>query len=95
MARQPMVTRTMTATKVKAIFVNLDTHEVSEKEIELPRKLKDEKAILKAMPNVKLEGNWKFVSVVSFDYAETYRGMTEAEFLQYSRELPPLKTKKA
>ena len=90
-----MVTRTMTATKVKAIFVNLNTHEVEEKEITLPRKLKDEKAILKSINSGAYSSDeWKFVSVISFEYAETYRGMTENEFLEHSRELPPLKTNK-
>ena len=93
MARTPMVTRTMFATKVKAIFVNLDTHEVEELEVTLPRKLKDEKEITKAINSVKFAENLKYVSTISTEYTETYRGMSEAEFLEHSHELPPLKSK--
>lgn len=52
MARIPMVTRTITATKVNALCINIDTAEPFNKTLIISGTYKDEKAMLKAATSV-------------------------------------------
>lgn len=52
MARTPMVTRTITATKVNALCINIDTAEPFNKTLILSGTYKDEKSMLKAATSV-------------------------------------------
>lgn len=85
MARIPMVTRTISAIKVNAFVVNLDTKEVATVEITIPNKkytdTQKEKAIQKALSEV---GNYKFCNIDNEEIIEELRGMTEAKFIAES-----------
>lgn len=99
MARIPMVTRTITATKVNALCINIDTAEPFNKTLILSGTYKDEKAMLKAatsvIENETIEGlprpvdRVKVVHIVESEEIETLYGMTEQEFIQRAKVLPP------
>ena len=99
MARIPMVTRTITATKVNAICINIDTAEPFNKTLILSGTYKDEKSMLKAatsvIENETIEGlldtndRVKVVHIVESEEIETLYGMTEQEFIQRAKVLPP------
>ena len=99
MARIPMVTRTITATEVTVLCINIDTAEPFNRSITLSGTYKDEKAMLKAASSVienetvegLLYGNdrVKAVHIVESRETETLYGMTEQEFIQRAKVLPP------
>lgn len=85
MARQALVTRTISAIKVNALVVNLNTKEIENVEVTIPnRKYTDtqkEKAIQKALSEI---GNFKFCNEESEELIEELRAMTEAKFIAES-----------
>lgn len=99
MARIPMVTRTITATKVNALCINIDTAEPFNKTLILSGTYKDEKQMLKAatsvIENETIDGlldakdRVKVVHIVESEEIETLYGMTEQEFIQRAKVLPP------
>lgn len=93
MARKPMVTRTIITTKVNAMCVNLETAEVFNKEVTLPRTYKDEKKLLKAVENVVNSDKERAVQIVDSSEVETLYGMTEQNFIDSATVLDP-KTRK-
>ena len=93
MARKPMVTRTIITTKVNAMCVNLESTEVFNKEVTLPRTYKDEKKLLKAVENVVNNDTEKAVQIVDSSEVETLYGMTEQDFIDSATVLDP-KTRK-
>ena len=93
MARKPMVTRTIITTKVNAMCVNLESAEVFNKEVTLPRTYKDEKKLLKAVENVVNNDKEKAVQIVDSSEVETLYGMTEQDFIDSATVLDP-KTRK-
>lgn len=93
MARKPMVTRTIITTKVNAMCVNLESAEVFNKEVTLPRTYKDEKKLLKAVENVVNSDTEKAVQIVDSSEVETLYGMTEQDFIDSATVLDP-KTRK-
>ena len=93
MARQPMVTRTITTTKAKVLCLDLVNEQPFTKEVVLPRTYKDEKAMMKKLiPLVETETT-KAVHVQSVEIQETLYGMTEQEFIEAAHILPPRATK--
>lgn len=109
MARIPMVTRTVKATKVNVLCINIDTAEPFNKTLIISGTYKDEKAMLKAATSVienemfewalteneNVEdmldeiGRVKVVHIVESEEIETLYGMTEQEFIQHAKVLPP------
>lgn len=101
MARIPMVTRTITATKVNALCINIETAEPFNKTLILSGTYKDKKGMLKAATSViekemfEVEGQLcendrvKVVHIVESEEIETLYGMTEQEFIQLAKVLPP------
>lgn len=93
MARKPQVTRTITTTVASLFCVNTEDGTTFEQSLTLPRTYKDEKKLMKAVENA-LEGEpIKAVVINSYEVKETLYGMTEEEFIQYARVLPPRGTK--
>lgn len=86
--REPMVTRTITTTKVVALGMDIETCEPGNKVFILPRTYKDEKAIMKELEKRTEENNFKCVKVVDTEVFETLYGMTEKEFIQLAKKLP-------
>lgn len=89
MAREPMVTRTITATKITALCLNIETAEHFNKEVTISGTFKDEKAMMKAAEKLLNTETEKAVHIVSSEEIETLYGMTEQEFIQKAKVLPP------
>lgn len=89
MAREPMVTRTITATKIVALCLNIETAEPFNKEVTISGTFKDEKAMMKATEKLLNTETEKAVHIVSSEEIETLYGMTEQEFIQKAKVLPP------
>lgn len=89
MARVSMVTRTITATKIVALCLNIETAEPFNKEVTISGTFKDEKAMLKAAEKLLNTETEKTVHIVSSEEIETLYGMTEQEFIQKAQVLPP------
>ena len=87
--REPMVTRTITTTKVVALGMDIETCEPGNKVFILPRTYKDDKAIMKELDKRTEEENFKCVKICSTEIIETLYGMTEAEFIRVAKELLP------
>lgn len=93
MARAPMVTRTISALKINALVVNLETKSIENVEVTIPNKkytdTQKEKEVQKAISEV---GSYKFCNIESEEVIEELRGMTEAKFIAESE--PYSRTKK-
>ena len=89
MAREPMVTRTITATKIVALCLNIETAEPFNKEVTISGTFKDEKSMMKAAEKILNTETEKTVRIVSSEEIETLYGMTEQEFIQKAKVLPP------
>lgn len=89
MARIPMVTRTIVATKVIVMCLNVQTGEPCNNVVTVPRTYKDDESLLKKVrPLIETE-TIKAVHIVDKEEIETLYGMTEQEFIQYAKVLPP------
>ena len=95
MARVSMVTRTIIATKVNVLCLNIETAEPFNKEVTLSGTYKDEKALQKAAEKTINSDTVKAVHVVDHEETETLYGMTEQEFIERAKILPPRDAKKA
>lgn len=85
-----MVTRTIITTKATALCLNLETAEPFNATIVLSGTYKSKKDVLKAFSKEFDEDDVKkAVSIVDYTEEETLYGMTEQEFLQYAKVLPP------
>ena len=93
MARVPMVTRTITVTEITALCLNIETAEPFSKTVTLSGTFKDEKAMMKAAEKVINSDTEKTVHIVYSEEIETLYGMTEQEFIENAKVLPP-RTKK-
>lgn len=89
MAREPMVTRTITATKIVALCLNIETAEPFNKEVIISGTFKDEKSMMKAAEKILNTETEKAVHIVSSEEIETLYGMAEQEFIQKAKVLPP------
>ena len=82
MARKPMVTRTITNTKVNVLCMDIRSAEPFNKVITLPRTYKDDKTLMKIVNEVMETENIKAVHIVDKEEVETLYGMTEQEFIE-------------
>lgn len=94
MARERMVTRTVSTTTIEVLVVNIESSEVGTKYFILGQNsAKDEKAMLKVAQKIMNEETnnelWKCVTVKSTKEEETLYGMPETEFIKYAKVLPP------
>lgn len=89
MARIPMVTRTIVATKANVMCLNLQTGEPCNKVVTVPRTYKDDEALMKKVRPLLETETLKVVHIVDKEEIETLYGMTEQEFIQYAKVLPP------
>lgn len=89
MARQPMITRTVTTTKAKVLCLDINEQKPFEQEVVLPRTYKDERSMLKRIKPMLENDNVKVVLVKETTTEETLYGMTEQEFIDSATKLPP------
>ena len=87
MARERMVTRTITTTEVKALCINIETTEVSTKSFTFTTLVKDEKTMIN---NAQSQCD-DIIKVVAIKEVvnEILYGMTEMDFIKYAKVLPP------
>ena len=89
MARERMITRTVTAVEYEVMTVDMNSKSVSMDKVTIPSgdtmtdKARD-KAIKASLP----EGH-TFVQVTGQSITETLYGMSEQDFIKYAKVLPP------
>lgn len=93
MARERMVTRTVVATEVNALCLNIETAEPFNKTVILSGTFKDKQAIEKAAKKVIDTDLEKCVTVVEYTEKETLYGMSEQQFIELAKVLPPRDSK--
>lgn len=91
MARKPMVTRTLKATKAIVLCVDTVEQKTYTTEVMLPRTYKCDEDALKVARNVIDTENCKAVRIMSRVESETLYGMSEAKFMELADILPPRK----
>ena len=89
MARVPMVTRTIVATKITALCLNIESGEPFNETVTVSGTFKDEKSMLKAAEKLINTETERAVHIVFSEEIETLYGMTEQEFIQRAQVLPP------
>lgn len=92
MARVPMVTRTIVTTKANVLCLDIVAGEPFNEVVTLPRTYKDDKALMKQVSKVIDNEQRKAVHIVDKEEVETLYGMTEQEFIQLAKVLPPRAT---
>lgn len=92
MARKPMVTRTLKATRVTVLALDIETAEPFNEDVLLARTYKDENAMLKAVQNIfnREATSKKAVHVVDYVIEEHRYGMLEEDFIKLADEIEPL-----
>lgn len=88
MARVPMVTRTIVATKANVMCLDVQAGEPYNKVVTVPRTYKDDEALMKKVRPLLETETLKAVHIVDKEEIETLYGMTEQEFIQYAKVLP-------
>lgn len=89
MARKPMVTRTITTTKVNVLCLDVQSAEPFNQSVSLPRTYKDEKKLLKKVEEIVNTDAVKAVHIVGKTEIETLYGMTEQDFINNAMILDP------
>ena len=89
MARERMVTRTITETTVKAMGVNVETAQVDIVAYTLSGDYPDNATILKTLKKNYENDNYKIVNIEEVKTEEKLYGMTEQQFIELAKELPP------
>ena len=89
MARIPMVTRTITTTKAIVMCLDIESGEPCNKSVVVSRTYKDDEALLKKVKEVLETETLKPVHIVSKEEIETLYGMTEQEFIEQAKVMPP------
>lgn len=93
MARERMVTRTVLATEVNALCLNIETAEPFNKTVILSGTFKDKQAIEKVAKKAIDTDLEKCVTVVEYTERETLYGMPEQQFIELAKVLPPRDSK--
>ena len=88
MARERMITRTVTATVVTVMGVEVSTAKAFTEDVVLTGIFKDKADMLKAIKKSD-SGDKVYAAVVSTRTEETLYGMSETEFMKYAKALPP------
>lgn len=89
MARVPMVTRTFTTTEVNVMCLDVQAGEPFNQVVTVPRTYKNNEELLKKVKPLIETDTVKAVHIVDAYEIETLYGMTEQEFIQYAKVLPP------
>ncbi len=92
MARVPMVTRTITATNATVMCLDIEQGEPCNVTVTVPRTYKDEESLLKKIKPMVETDTIKAVHIVSTEQLETLYGMTEQDFMEHAKVLPPRNT---
>lgn len=89
MSRIPMVTRTIVTTKVNVMCLDAEKGEPFNTTVTVPRTYKDAETLLKKVKPLIETETVKAVHIVDTEEIETLYGMTEQEFIENAKVLPP------
>lgn len=89
MARVPMVTRTIIATKANVMCLDVQSGEPSNHVVTVPRTYKDDETLMKKVKPIIETETLKAVNIVGKEEIETLYGMTEQEFISCAKVMPP------
>lgn len=89
MAREKMVTRTITETIASVMYVNVTTASVDYADYRLAGTFDSNEAIMKKLKKDYETEEVKLVNIVNVDTVENLYGMPEAEFMKLAKVLPP------
>ena len=89
MARERMVTRTVELTIAEVMTLDTTTAKVETIAYEIGGGLTEEKAILKAVKKLHETDTFKCVSVQNVTIKEILYGMSEIDFINHAKVLPP------
>lgn len=93
MAREIMITRTITSTKANVMCLDVEAGEPFNETVEVARTYKDDEALLKAVKPLIETDTIKAVHVVDKEVVETLYGMPEQVFIMNAKVMPPRKQK--
>ena len=91
MARERMITRTVTQTTAKVMCLNVTTAEVTINEFTIGGTY-TESELLKKCKSLFETDEFKLVHIESSKTEEILLGMSEGDFIRYATVLPPRKT---
>lgn len=89
MARERMVTRTITNTTYKIMCVDTTKCEVTIEQFNTTDEFTDDEKALKHFRKYHETDTKKLVKIENVETTEQLYGMTELEFLEYAQLLPP------
>lgn len=89
MARERMITRTVTEVTVKVMCVDVETAQVEVKDFILSGNYDNNDIILKTLKKQYETDNYKLIKVEEVNTTEKLYGMTEQQFIELAKELPP------
>lgn len=89
MARERMITRTVTEVTVKVMCVDVETAQVEVKDFILSGNYENDDIILKTLKKQHETDIYKLIKVESTTVTEKLYGMTEQQFIELAKELPP------
>ena len=89
MARERMITRTVTEVTAKVMCVDVETAQVSVVSYVLTGNYEDNEQILKTLKKLRETDNFKLIKVEGVETKEKLYGMTEQQFIELAKELPP------
>lgn len=93
MAKEIMVTRTITTTKANVLCLDVEAGEPFNETAEVARTYKDDDALLKAVKPLIETDAIKAVHIVDKEVVETLYGMPEQVFIEHAKVMPPRKQK--
>ena len=93
MARKAMVTRTVQTTIATALCLNTITAEPFNETVTLSGTFKDKKSLMKAVKNLIENEEISVAKIVDVTIEEKLYGMTEQDFINNAKVLPPRATK--
>ena len=91
--RKPMITRTITSTRVRALCVNPQSAETFEEEFLLIGKIADKDKVLKRASKLLNTENCTIVAIRDIKEVNERYGMDEADFIAGAKILDPVKRK--
>lgn len=95
MARERMITRTVTQTTAEVMTIDVTTAEVQICEYIIGGTYDTNEVLLKKLQKLFQTDTFKLVNINSTTVEDLLLGMTEEDFIRYARVLPPRNTKES
>ena len=95
MAREKMITRTVTQTTAEVMTIDVTTAEVQIRDYTIGGTYATNEILLKKLQKLFQTDTFKLVVINSTSVEDLLLGMTEDDFIRYARVLPPRNTKES